>query len=189
MSVHDRYAGMTKTGFSGSQEISREFLMAVRCSKVDLRLPENQQCVTKMVNVLNSININMVSQLFESECTPTDVNSLFNILEKLMPSDIFLILKNIILVIRGGPLLDRDFLRSIKRPNSSEFDARRNNVYPRMQKILNDMGILYISQVAHQSNMCNALLFEQICTAMRNESKTTLILFFEKMVDTAKQFQ
>ena len=181
-------ASIIQMAYSISQRIDCEFLMTVPYTGVDLRLPENRWRVQQMVDALESIGTTVVGQLFNLNDAPLDVHLLFLVLEELVHPHVFPELKNIIQVIRGGLLLDREFFKSIKYPRSREFAARRNNVYPTMQRVLNDMGIRYVNQLIHRNNTL-LLVFENVCAAMWNESKDTLILFFGAMLDTARELQ
>jgi len=116
MSISNKYAYVLKMGYKPSDPVDFDFFMAVPCGCLNPQSIYSVGCILHMVNNLHSIGITMILQRLYQE-----LGMLFVFLEQLMSDTTFLILKDVIHIIRGGPLLDIRFFRQIRLPQFIQY--------------------------------------------------------------------
>jgi len=93
-------------GYQPSAPIDFDFLMAVPCDGIDRQSPHCLWCFLQIETALHSIGVVTIQQLLDD-----DLGLLFAVMEALLTDNAVLIFKNVVHIIRGGPLLG---LRDLK---------------------------------------------------------------------------
>jgi len=147
MSTIDSCKYIVKMGYNPSDPINFDFLMSVPCDGLNRQSPYSMWCVLQMEESLHSIGITTIGQLLDKE-----FGMLFVHLEVLLPETTFAILRDVIHIIRGGPLLDMRFFRHLRLPQFMHYGiVTLRDIHTTILNALHEVDIVCISSLVELS--------------------------------------
>jgi len=139
--IDGRY--VIQMGYQPSDPIDYNFLMSIPYGGIDPKNPYSMWCGLNMVQCLHDIGIVTIQQLLDQELGMMLVH-----LEVLLCDTTFCILKDLIHIIRGGPLLDVRFLRRMALPQFRHYGHIMNrDIYMMILRALGGIDIFCISSL------------------------------------------